>query len=163
MLEVKYVANRAMLQTIIKNARQNDPPGFMLLRASNCFNCHNFNSKAMGPSFHDISVKYTATTANMELLVKHVREGSVNVWGKDPMPAHPELSAEQTTAVLNWILKTGKEAGVEYYAGTTGVIRTNPNAKGTYVLIASYADHGLKTGESKSLKGTDVVVLNANE
>src|SRR6185312_8705081 len=57
LLEVKYVANRAMLQTIIKNGRQNDPPGFMLLRMSNCFNCHNFNSKAMGPSFHDIAVK----------------------------------------------------------------------------------------------------------
>jgi len=163
LLEVKYVDNRARLQSVIKTEAGNDSPGFMLLRTSNCFTCHNFNSKAMGPSFHDISTKYSATPANVDLLIKHVREGSVNVWGKDPMPAHPELSTEQTKSVVNWILKTGKDAAVDYYAGTTGVFRTRPNAKGAYVLIASYLDHGLKNGESKSLKGTDVVVLSATK
>ncbi len=163
LLEVKYVDNRARLQAVIKNEAGNDPAGLMLLRSSNCFTCHNFNSKAMGPSFYDIAVKYTATPSNTEVLVKHIREGSVNVWGKDPMPAHPELSAEQTTAVVNWILKTGKDATVDYYAGTTGVFHTRPNAKGAYVLIASYLDHGLKNGESKSLKGTDVIVLNGSK
>lgn len=163
LLEVKYVANRAMLQTILKNDRQNDPPGFMLLRTSNCFNCHNFNSKAMGPSFQDIAVKYPVTTANVELLVKHIREGSVNVWGKDPMPAHPDLSPEDAKVAVGWILKNGKDTSVNYYAGTTGVFRTKPNQKGTYVLIASYVDHGLKTAVSKSLKGTDAVVLNGNK
>lgn len=163
LLEVKYVPNRARLQAIIKSETGNDPPGFMLLRGSNCFNCHNFNSKAMGPSFHELATKYPATAANVELLAKHIREGSVNVWGKDPMPAHPDLSPEDIKAAVGWILKNGKDASVDYYAGTSGVFRTNPSQKGTYVLIASYVDHGLKTGGSKSLKGTDVMVLNGNK
>jgi len=114
----------------------------------------------MGPSFHDIAAKYPSTTANVELLVKHIREGSVNVWGKDPMPAHPDLSPENIKTAVNWILKNGKDSSVDYYAGTTGVFRTKPNQKGTCVLIASYADHGLKTENAKSLKGTDAVILN---
>ncbi|MDB4920120.1 c-type cytochrome [Mucilaginibacter sp.] len=161
LLEVRYAGNKAKVQAILNKGVQNDPPGLAVLRTSNCFNCHNFNSKAIGPSFNEIAVKYTTTASNVDLLVKHIREGSTGIWGKETMPTHPELSAEEVKRTVQWIFKYAKDTDVSYYVGTTGTFRTKLSAaagkKGVYMLTASYMDHGLKM--VKHLKGQDVVVL----
>jgi cytochrome c len=163
LLEVRYIPNKAKVQSFISKGIQNDPQGLAVLRTSNCFNCHNFSSKAIGPSFNEIAVKYTTTASNVDLLVKHIREGSSGIWGKETMPTHPELSAEEAKKTVQWIFKYAKDTAVSYYVGTTGTFRTKQPAasgkKGVYILTASYMDHGLKNTMVKHLKGQDVVVL----
>lgn len=161
LLEVKYVKDSA--QAAAEGNKVADAPGLAFIRLSNCFNCHSFNSKLIGPSLYDISKKYPATPANVALLVKRVREGATGVWGKISMPTHPELSKEQIQNMVSWILQNAANPGISYYIGTEGNFRIKPpvetTTKGSYVLTASYIDHGYKEDTTKHLKGLDVIVI----
>jgi len=165
LLEVRYAGNKSKIPTV-SNVIPADPPGLAVMRTSNCFNCHNFNSKSIGPSLFDISKRYPATLANLDSLVKHIRAGSSGIWGKEKMPTHPELSPTETKSTVQWILKHAADPDVNYYIGTEGTFRikqpgaSKPNA--AYILTASYIDHGLKNAPGKQrLKGQDVVVLHS--
>jgi cytochrome c len=163
LLEVRCIANKTRLQAILYQGVKNDAPGLAVIRSSNCFNCHNFNSKAIGPSFYAICKRYPASKPNVDSLVKHIRNGSSGIWVKEKMPSHPELSAEETKNAVQWILKNAANPAVNYYIGLQGSIRIKQPAasikKGIYILTASYTDHGLKDVPGKRLKGQDVVVL----
>lgn len=163
LLEVRYVSNKSKLPPA-NGIVAADSPGLTVIRTSNCFNCHNFDSKSIGPSFFEITKRYPATLSNTDSLVKHIRAGSSNIWGKEKMPTHPELSSEETKSAVQWIFKHAGDPNVNYYIGTEGNFRikqpiaSKPNT--TYVLTASYVDHGLKTAPGKQrLKGDDAVVL----
>ncbi|WP_299466231.1 c-type cytochrome [Mucilaginibacter sp.] len=160
LLEVKYTDSKTKLPATTKATP--DAPGLAVIRTSNCFSCHSFNGKLIGPSFHDIGVKYPVTSANIDLLTKRIKEGSAGIWGKVSMPTHPELTADEAASTVKWILKQANDPNVSYYTGTEGAFRTRPagtEKKGTYILTASYTDHGLKGGTGKRLKGEDVVIL----
>jgi len=163
LLEVKYAANESKIQAELSKAVTDDPPGLAVIRTSNCFNCHNFNDKSIGPSFFEISKRYPATAPNISLLVKRIREGTTGVWGKVSMPTHPELTNEETQQVVQWILKNAADPNRNYYTGTEGSFRLKPPVasaqKGAFILTASYTDHGGKDGSKKKLKGQDIVVV----
>ena len=163
LLEVRYIKDKSKLSAIITKGIQPDPRGIAIMRISNCFNCHNFNGKSIGPSFYEISTRYPPTIANTDSLVKHIREGSSGTWGKEKMPTHIELSVGETKSTVQWILRHAADADLNYYIGTEGSFRVKPavsKPKGVYVLTASYVDHGSKDAPGKQrLKGEDVVVI----
>jgi cytochrome c len=167
LLQVRYFANKSKLPTTLNQTTQNDLPGIAVMRTSNCFNCHNFNGKSIGPSFYEISKRYPATPANTDTLVKHIHDGSSGTWGKEKMPTHPELTNEETKIAVQWILKHAADADVNYYIGTEGTFQikppVTPGQKGVCILTASYTDHGLKNAAGKQrLKGQDVVAIYDN-
>ena len=134
--------------------------GVNIIMTSNCVACHGFNTKAMGPSFVDINKRYSATKANADSLVKRIQYGSTGIWGKEKMPPHPELSAHDIKNIVQWITKNAADPNVNYYVGTEGYFRFKPDAQtGTYLLTASYTDHGLKDMPDKKLRGKDVVTI----
>lgn len=134
--------------------------GLTVIMTSNCINCHNFNSKSIGPSFYEINKKYPITKANTDTLIKRIREGSSGIWGrKEKMPTHPELTVAETKSAVLWILKNAADPNVSYYAGLEGFFRINPATKGTYILTASYTDHGLKDVPGKRLRATDAATI----
>ncbi|WP_423149680.1 c-type cytochrome [Rubrolithibacter danxiaensis] len=161
-LKVKFV-EESKIATELKNAVKDDPPGFAAIKTSNCLNCHAFSSKLIGPSFYEISKRYRSDKATIDLLAKHIREGSTGVWGKTVMPTHPELSTEETQNMVQWILENAAESNVSYYSGTEGFFRlklpVNSSQKGAFVLTASYLDHGLKDKPKLSLRGQDVLLI----
>jgi cytochrome c len=163
LLEVKFVEGDAKLS--IGSQAAPDEPGLAIMRASNCFNCHNFNNKLIGPSYNDIVTRYPNPAANMALLTKRVKEGSTGVWGKAAMPTHAELSTTEIETVVRWMYKQAVNPNVTYYTGLEGNFKTKASTsgkKGSYVIIASYTDHGLKTAQGKQrLTGHDVMVLQA--
>jgi cytochrome c len=135
-------------------------PGLAVIMTSNCINCHNFNSKSIGPSFYEINRRYPITKANKDTLIKRIREGSSGVWGgKEKMPTHHELTVLEIKNAVQWILKNPADPSVNYYTGLEGFFRINPATKGTYILTASYTDHGLKDVPGKRLRATDVVTI----
>jgi cytochrome c len=162
-LTVRYVHDPTKLNAELNHAAQGDAPGLVSIKTSNCLNCHAFNSKLIGPSFYDIAKKYPATKTNIDAMIKHVREGSTGIWGNVPMPTHPELSREETTAMINWILKNAKDQTVTYYRGTEGSFKMKPaetkDKKGVMILAASYIDHGGKDNPQNHLAGQDVIVV----
>ena len=82
LLEIRYTNSTAKMQAIVNKGLQDDPPGLALMRSSNCFNCHKFNSKSIGPSFNAIVAKYPSTTAYIDTMVKRIHNGSSGVWGE---------------------------------------------------------------------------------
>lgn len=155
LLAVRYVKNG---KTVSANSQNN---GVDIIVASNCITCHGFNTKAMGPSFAQINKRYPATRANRDSLVKRIQYGSAGIWGKEKMPPHPELSISDIRSIVQWLGKGAADPNVSYYVGTDGYFRLNPGAqKGTYQLVASYTDHGLRDLPGKKLKGQDIVTLN---
>jgi len=166
LLEVRSIKDKSKLTALLSKGLQPDLPGIAIMRTFNCFNCHNFNSKSIGPSFFEISKKYPATKSNIDTLIKHIKQGSSGTWGKEKMPTHPELTDDETKATVQWILKPAADPGVNYYIGTTGSFRigqpSSSKLKGDYLLTASYVDHGLKDAAGKQkLKGGDMVVIHS--
>ncbi|HVS94693.1 MAG TPA: c-type cytochrome [Mucilaginibacter sp.] len=137
-----------------------DPAGLAVIRSSNCLNCHNFNSKSLGPSFLEINKKYPLNKITTDTLINRIKNGSSGIWGfKEKMPSHPELSAAQVASAVQWIMKNAANPDVNYYNGLSGVIHLPENKKGSFVLTASYIDHGIKNTTAKHLKGQDVVTI----
>jgi len=164
LLEVRRLTGKLKSPVTTNKVVPNDLPGLTVMRTSNCFNCHNFNSKSIGPSFHEISKHYPATPAMTDSLIKHIRDGISGIWGKEVMPTHPELSKDEIKNTVQWILKHGADPEINYYIGTIGSFHITPPAisgqKSIYVLTASYVDHGLKIAPGKQrLKGQDVVII----
>jgi cytochrome c len=122
LLKVKYAGDGSKI-TAELNKIDDNSPGLTAMRMSNCFNCHNFDSKLIGPSFNEISKRYPATPSNIGLVVKRAKEGSKGVWGKVGMPAHPELTKEEIQNMVEWILKNATNPNINYYIGTEGSFR----------------------------------------
>ena len=162
LLEVKSINDESKLAVELNKADQEDPRGLEVIRTSNCFNCHGFDTKVIGPSFNDIGKRYKPTSANMALLQKRISEGSKGVWGKVPMPTHPELTTQQTSEMVKWIMQITSDPTVHYYIGSEGPLHlNNPNNSKTAacILTASYTDHGLKEDSTHRLKGQDIIMI----
>jgi cytochrome c len=163
LLEVRYLKDKSKAAALLNKQAGPDAPGLFVIRTSNCFSCHNFNSKAMGPSFFEVANKYKPTRANIDSLVKRISAGSTGIWGKEKMPSHPELSALDIKNTVLWILKNGTDADDNYFIGLNGLIpAATIKYPGAYVFTASYIDHGLKAYPGKQrVEGQDKVVLYA--
>lgn len=159
-LRVKYFSDAAKANAAL-NENINEP-ALVAIKTSNCFNCHDFNAKSIGPSFFEISKRY-ATSSNIDAIVKHIREGSVGVWGKVKMPTHPELSKAQTEEIVKWILKNASDPTVNFYSGTDGSFWTKTAGKqqGAFLLTATYTDHGSKENPKQNLSGQDAIIVTA--
>jgi cytochrome c len=156
LLEVKYFNDASKINA---NTNSNDAPGLAAMKVSNCFNCHAFDNKVTGPSFNEINKKYKPTAANMVLLEKRIKNGSTGVWGKTPMPTHPELSDAQIKNMVQWIMQNASSFNVHYYIGLEGnFVLPVTNKTGAYALTASYTDHGVNNS-GKRLEGRDMIVV----
>jgi cytochrome c len=159
LLEVKYFNDASKISTA---TNATDAPGLAAIKTSNCFNCHAFDNKLTGPSFNEINKKYKPTAANMALLEKRIKNGSTGVWGKTPMPTHPELSAVQIKNMVQWIVQNASAPNVHYYIGLEGNLNLQMpsaiNKRGAYILTASYTDHGINN-KGDRLEGRDLIVI----
>jgi len=158
LLKVEYFSDESKLSAKLDKSAQNDPPGLAAMRISNCFNCHSFDTKVIGPSFDDINKRYKPTSVNAAQLEKSIRDGSSGVWGNVKMPTHPELSNEQISNMVQWIMQNASAADVNYYIGTQGSFSV-PAKSGAFLLTASYTDHGTPTDSTHHLKGQDAIVI----
>jgi len=161
-LTVRYVEKTSQATNSRKEANAPDPPGFVLLQKSNCVNCHAFNGPKIGPSYDEITKRYPPSKANETTLAKKILDGSTGVWGNIVMPAHPELTMEQTQQIVSWIFQNTQDTKLSYYSGAQGTIRltipAGASPDGVFILRASYTDHG--AGNDTPRQGTDVVVVN---
>lgn len=75
-----------------------------LAKARNCTACHAADKKILGPAFKDIAIKYASDKDAAAKLARKVREGGVGVWGQVPMPANPQVTADEAGTLVKWIL-----------------------------------------------------------
>ncbi len=131
-------------------------PGFALMKASDCFNCHAIEQKVVGPPLVDVAAKYRGQPGALEASVRRVREGSTKIWGEVPMLPHPQHTTDEVTIMLRWVfgLEKGK-GGPALMRGLTGeVIAPKEDQPGTFVLEATYADAGRAPAGSLSCRAS---------
>jgi cytochrome c len=75
-----------------------------LAKARNCTACHAAEKKLIGPSWRDIASRYASDRDAAARLAKKIREGGVGAWGQIPMPANPQVSADEAAALARWVL-----------------------------------------------------------
>jgi cytochrome c len=82
--------------------------GQALINSSDCRTCHKDDSKLIGPAYQDVAKKYENNAANVKMLTEKIINGGQGNWGEIPMAGHPNLSQDDASAMVEYILSMKK-------------------------------------------------------
>ena len=105
--EATASADAAPVEVSLEDKYKDDPvyiKGLEKVKGSDCTGCHQVDRKLIGPAYADVATKYENTEANVTMLAQKVIAGGVGVWGEIPMAAHPNLTEEDATDMVRYIL-----------------------------------------------------------
>ncbi len=77
-----------------------------LAKSKNCMACHAVDKKLVGPAYKDIAKKYAGQADAQAKLADKVVKGGSGAWGAIPMPANPQVSADEAKKLVAWVLAT---------------------------------------------------------
>jgi cytochrome c551/c552 len=95
-------------QLMIPNPRPAKKDGKALIEASDCRTCHKDDSKLIGPGYQEVAKKYESNAANTKMLSEKIIKGGQGNWGEIPMAGHPNISEEDASAMVEYILSMKK-------------------------------------------------------
>ncbi|MDX1364637.1 MAG: PQQ-dependent sugar dehydrogenase [Arenibacter latericius] len=163
-----------MVKATLGHQQNTVPEGKLLIDGTDCKACHGVNEKVNGPSYNEISKRYTMT--DKAYLVDKIRNGGSGVWGEGMMSAHPQLKVEEIDKMVDYILSLNKNTeSDEDLLPLKGTLNFKEHigkgSEGKYVITASYLDNGgvgLKEGRLSSqaqiiFKYPKLQAENANE
>ena len=75
-----------------------------LAQKKNCMACHAADKKLVGPSYKDVAAKYAGQKDAVTMLAEKIQKGGVGAWGQVPMPANPQVNAEEAKQLATWVL-----------------------------------------------------------
>jgi len=120
--------------------------GRRLIEGGTCLSCHQTTRKSIGPAYMDVARKYRNDTTVTARLVRKIREGGSGVWGNMNMPAHPQITESQASAMVAYILSLGaRRTGTPSLPDRGAYVAPAGSAdapKGVVVLRATYTDRG---------------------
>ena len=76
---------------------------------SDCFTCHKVSEQATGPAYQAVAAKYQNNPEAVEALAEKVIKGGAGNWGNVPMTPHPQISKEDATVMVKYILSLKQE------------------------------------------------------
>lgn len=119
-------------------------PGKALIEASDCKACHTIDHTVVGPAFMAVSEKYKDKPQEITRLANKIITGGAGVWGNHYMNAHPQLSKDQTTTIVKYILSLAKQKTQDSLPASGSVLIKPPagTTGGAWLLTASYTDSG---------------------
>lgn len=77
-----------------------------LAQKKNCMACHAIDKKLVGPSYKDVAAKYAGQKDAAAKLAEKIQKGGQGAWGPVPMPANPQVNADEAKALAAWVLAT---------------------------------------------------------
>jgi cytochrome c len=98
---MKHIALIASLAAVVT------APAFAnadLAQKKNCLACHAIDKKLVGPAYKDVAAKYAGQKDMAAKLAAKIQSGGVGVWGQIPMPANPQVSADEAKQLAAWVL-----------------------------------------------------------
>ncbi|MEO5682455.1 MAG: ThuA domain-containing protein [Chitinophagaceae bacterium] len=136
--------------------------GKSVMLSLDCKACHKEADKSIGPSFLQVAQKYAKDPNAVSYLTQKIIKGGAGVWGEVAMAAHPNLSQEDATQIVSWILALGNPSAVKKSLPASGSVVPPANTKpaSTLVIAASYTDKG--GNNIKALTGNAVASLHSN-
>jgi cytochrome c len=124
----------------------NTSRGLKLVQGSDCKACHADYKKSIGPAFFAVATKYNGNSAAMERLTKKVISGGKGVWGDVPMAAHPQLSTEDASEMVKYVLSLSQPKAKINSLPAKGSYTTKQQpgdkGQGVYIFRAAYTDKG---------------------
>ena len=108
-----------------------------------CKACHKAKDKSVAPSYLDIGKKYIDQDGAISYLQGKIKSGGSGVWGQVSMPANPDLKADETNKIAQYILSLADENNIKKTLPAEGtIIPESGNDQKTMVITASYTDRG---------------------
>ena len=75
-----------------------------LAQKKSCLACHATDKKLVGPSYQEVAAKYAGQKDAAAKLAEKIQKGGVGAWGQIPMPANPQVSADEAKTLATWVL-----------------------------------------------------------
>ena len=75
-----------------------------MAQKKNCLACHAIDKKLVGPAFKDVAAKYAGQADAAAKMAEKIQKGGVGAWGQMPMPANPQVNAEEAKQLAAWVL-----------------------------------------------------------
>ena len=135
--------------------------GKALTQAMDCKACHKEIGISIGPEYKAVAEKYKDDPKAMGYLQKKILSGGSGVWGEVVMPAHPNITEDETRQIVQYIqsLVTGSERSKSL--PPSGRIYPDPSIDDNVMVITgSYTDEGEEN--VSPLTGSSSVVLQSN-
>jgi cytochrome c len=161
-VSMNYTARVASNQAVVGHQQidANYNFGKALVANSDCKACHQLNAKSVGPAFMLVSQKYAGDKTAISRLANKIITGGGGVWGDHAMNAHPQLSREDATEIVKYVLSLSTQKGTANLPPTGKVLlkehMDDGEERGRYFITASYTDKG---GAITPLSNKDVLVL----
>ena len=130
--------------------------GKQLISGSDCFSCHNEESKNIGPSYRDVAKRYQDDPQAVEYLANKIIQGGNGNWGEKIMAGHPQLSQTDAQEMVKYILSLEQKSGLPL-TGKLKLDQHQSNSQGGYILSAQYEDQG--ANGVIQLSGQDMIIL----
>ena len=137
--------------------------GKALTQSMDCKTCHKEATASIGPNYMDVSMKYKGDRDAMAYLKRKIVEGGSGVWGEVMMPAHPNITSDESRQIATYIISLagGGGRGRRPSLPPTGSVTAEANEQGNLmVLTASYTDNGAEG--AIPLTGSTSVALASN-
>lgn len=136
---------------VMQNHRSTDAwvgfsKGKALIDGSDCRACHLPDQPSVGPSYRDIADRYKNDKAGQELIANKIITGGTGVWGEHAMSAHPQLTLDETTLMVDYIIGLTEAqlapSDIPLQGAFTTNAPANDNGKGSFLLRVAYQDKG---------------------
>ena len=147
LVTVDYLPQGYDMTKIAMGHQRSELPGKLLIAESDCKSCHLIDKKSAGPGYRDVAQKYKTEVRAVERLADKVIKGGSGAWGETAMAAHPQISKENATLMIEYILSLSDDKRPKSLP-LTGVAKFQPAPKegpvptSAYVITASYDDNG---------------------
>ncbi|HEX5149844.1 MAG TPA: ThuA domain-containing protein [Parafilimonas sp.] len=119
-------------------------PGKTLIETNDCKACHTIDQTIVGPAFTAIAERYQNKSDEIPRLAAKIITGGAGHWGNHYMNAHPQISKEDATTIVKYILSLKQQKTYDSLPAT-GAASIKPPAGetgGSWVLTAAYTDLG---------------------
>lgn len=118
--------------------------GKALTQGMDCKTCHKENGKSIGPSYLEVAEKYKGSRSALGYLQKKIVEGGTGVWGEVTMPAHPNVTGDESRQIALYIRSLADDGAKQRSLPLEGSIVPKPSpTDNVMVLTASYTDKGV--------------------
>lgn len=117
--------------------------GKALTQGMDCKTCHKENGKSIGPSYLQVAEKYKGSRRALGYLQKKIVEGGTGVWGEVTMPAHPNVTSDESRQIVFYIQSLVDDKAKQKSLPLEGSVMPKPSpTDNVMVLTASYTDKG---------------------
>mgnify|MGYP003630243942 FL=1 len=117
--------------------------GKALTQAMDCKTCHKEADASIGPNYKDVAAKYKERRDALAYIQGKIVTGGTGVWGEVTMPAHPNVTSDESRQIALYILSLNGDDKKEKSLPAKGTITAESSTPGNMLVItASYTDAG---------------------